>query len=149
MSKRKIDLQDSKETPKAVCFYDCSQGRQLHLSSKILEEPFARPIVLVRPGFFGRKDQMMWQVVKATGQESANYFGMYASHFGRQDQAGHEELFALCKTVVVSDGCLCSDEADHGLAKAMTWASTGQLLQYCQGHDLGQHWSTFTVLPRP
>jgi len=118
-AKRHIDLQDSKETPKAVCFYDCSPSRQLHFSSKILEEPFARPIVLVRSGFLGDEDQMIWQIVKATGQADTSYFGMHAIHFGRHDQAGHEEIFALCKTVVVSDGYLCSDEADRGLGPAL------------------------------
>jgi hypothetical protein len=112
-------MQDSKETPKAVCFYACSQRSQLHFSSKILEEPFARPIVLVHPGFFGIKDQMMWQIIKATGQTSTSYFGMRAIHFGRHDQAGHEALFELCKAVVLSDGYLCSDEAGRGLGPAL------------------------------
>ena len=57
-SRQEINVQDSKDTPKAVCFVNTSPDRLLRYTSKILEAPFARPILLVRPGFLGSEDQM-------------------------------------------------------------------------------------------
>ena len=118
-SRQEINVQDSKDTPKAVCFVDTSPDRLLHYTSKILEAPFARPILLVRPGFLGSEDQMLLQIIKATGQAHTNYFGMAPLHFHRYDQRGHEEAFALCKSVVVSDSQLCSDQVDRALGPAL------------------------------
>uniref|UniRef100_A0A6T6VYJ1 Uncharacterized protein n=1 Tax=Hemiselmis tepida TaxID=464990 RepID=A0A6T6VYJ1_9CRYP len=96
-------LEDSPETPKAVCFFDVAPASLVHFTSKILEAPFSRPVVLANTC---RETMLQWSVINPTGRKCRHLGlgGMCAS-----DERGMREIFSKCRTVVISDSWLARD----------------------------------------